>query len=461
MKFKKLRPMMSEKMRRLWGGAEAEALGHGGIALVANATGMAISTVRKGRDELRAGRWKDVLRVRRQGAGRKRLEDKDPRLLKALEKLLEPATRGDPESPLRWTSKSTRTLARELTCAGHAVSASKVAQLVRGLGFSLQGMSRVKEGKSHPQRDAQFAYINTQAKEFLARDLPVISVDTKKKEALGEYWKGGREWRPKGKPVEVLTYDFDCESTPKAIPYGIYDVGANSGFVNVGTDHDTPIFAVHSIERWWQLMGSIRYAGASELFITADAGGSNSRKSNVWKAQLQAMADRYGLKIHVSHFPPGTSKWNKIEHRLFSFISLNWRGRPLTSYETVVSLIGATTTRKGLTVTAELDNAKYPLGIKVEKHTLDGLRLERHAFQGVWNYTLCPRTAEQLAAIHLRPAGVRQSTSWVARRARWVNIFTEQLRSGKNISAFCREKGIKRRSYLEARARILGMIRSS
>ena len=452
---------MTEKMRRFWGGAEADAFGRGGVALVAAATGMAISTVRKGRDELRGGASKDVFRVRRKGAGRKRLEEKDPRLLKALETLLDPATRGDPESPLRWTSKSTRGLARELTCAGHPVSASKVAQLVRGLGFSLQGTSKMKEGKSHPERDAQFAHINTQAKGFIARNIPVISVDTKKKEAIGEYSNSGREWRPKGKPVEVLTYDFQCPSTPKAIPYGIYDVAANSGFVNVGIDHDTPIFAVHSIERWWQLMGSIRYPGARELFITADAGGSNSRKSNVWKAQLQAMADRYRLKIHVSHFPPGTSKWNKIEHRLFSFISLNWRGRPLTSYETVVSLIAATTTRKGLTVTAELDNAKYPIGIKVEKHKIDGLSLEHHAFQGIWNYTLHPRTPEELTAIDSQPDNAARSRSRAARRARWVSIFTEQLRSGKSISAFCRDKGINRRCYLEARARILGTIQSN
>jgi len=460
-KYQLLSPAMTERAKRLWAGAEADAIGHGGVALVADVTRIAISTVRKGRDEVRAGATKDgVVRDRRPGAGRKRLETKDPNLPAELETLVDPATRGDPESPLRWTSKSTRALARELTGRGHRVGANKVAQLLHSSGYSLQGTSKVKEGRGHPDRNAQFEHINARTKNFISRNLPVISVDTKKKEPVGDYANPGREWQPKGKAVEVLTYDlFDAEA-PKAIPYGVYDVADNNAFVNVGTDHDTPVFAVHSIERWWTLMGSQRYPEAKELFITADAGGSNSRKSNVWKAELQAMADRHHLTIHVSHFPAGTSKWNKIEHRLFSFITLNWRGRPLTTYETVVSLIAATTTHKGLKVSAELDEARYPIGIKVKKHEMCGLSLKHDAFHGDWNYTLRPRTEEQLAAIASAARTAHQPVSHAERKAKWMQLICEQRQSGMSNSEFCRRRNINFKGFIAARRRIVGRIRA-
>src|SRR6266852_1183450 len=390
-KFELLARAITERTRRLWAGAEADAIGHGGVSAVAAATGMAISTVRKGRDEVRAGVSKDdVVRDRRPGAGRKRLEKKDPAIPEVLESLVDPAMRGDPESPLRWTTKSTRTLARELTRRGHPLGANKVAQLLHLCSNSLQGTSRVKEGQSHPDRNAQFEYINARSKEFISRNVPVISVDTKKKEAVGEFANAGRDWQRKGKAVEVVTYDFFDASAPNAIPYGVYDIAQNNGYVNVGTDHDTPVFAAHSIGRWWTLMGCLRYPDAKELFITADSGGSNSRKSHVWKAELQELADRHRLTIHVSHFPPGTSKWNKIEHRLFAFISMNWRGRPLTSHEVSVELIGATTTRTGLTVQAVRDTGTYPTTIKVTDAELTTVRLTPHAFHGEWNYTITP-----------------------------------------------------------------------
>jgi len=319
----------------------------------------------------------------------------------------------------------------------------------------------MKEGQKHPDRNAQFEHINARSKEFISRNVPVISVDTKKKELVGEYANPGREWQPKGKAVEVLTYDFfEALAAPKAIPYGVYDVAQNNAYVNVGTDHDTPVFAVHSIGRWWTLMGSLRYPTAKELFITADSGGSNHRKSNVWKAELQEMADRYSLTIHVSHFPPGTSKWNKIEHRLFSFISLNWRGRPLTTYQTVVSLIAGTTTQKGLKVSSELDEAKYPLGIQVERHVLRGLNLERNAFHGEWNYTLRPRTSEQLAALASGARLPRDPISQAERRARWMQLISQQLQSGLSNREFCRRRKINADSFISARRRIVGRIRA-
>lgn len=459
-KWEQLSPAMSERQRRLWAGTEADAIGHGGVKLVAAATGLAISTIGKGKKEARndAGAL-PVGRDRRPGAGRKRLESKAPSLRPALEALVAPATRGDPEAPLLWSSKSTRKLAAELAKSGHRVSPSKVGSLLKEAGFSLQANSRVKEGKEHPDRDEQFEFINARTKEFLARELPVISVDTKKKEAVGEHGNVGKEWRPKGKPIEVLTYDYVDPTTPKAVPYGVYDVGNNKGFVNVGTDHDTPVFAVHSIERWWERMGSQRYPNAKELFVTADCGGSNSRKSHAWKAQLQALADRHGLTIHVSHYPPGTSKWNRIEHRLFSFITMNWRGKPLLSYETVVSLIAGTTTRKGLTVTAELDRAKYPLGIRVSREETRALNLERDAFHGEWNYVLRPRTPEQIAAAKaaLRPA--RKKITHASLRARWSALFREQRASGLSHTEFCRARGLNYGVYKSAHRRIIGLIR--
>ncbi len=455
-KFGLLTRTMTERGRRLWVGAEADAIGYGGVAAVAAATGMAISTVRKGRDEVRAGALpSDVVHDRRPGGGRRRLEVKDPGILPTLISLVDPTTRGDPESPLRWTCKSVRTLARELKEAKHPVSPQKVGLLLNGAGYSLQGTSRVKEGTDHPDRNAQFEFINERAKDFIARGVPVISVDTKKKENVGNYSNAGREWQPKGQAVEVLTYDFPDLSMPKAIPYGVYDVASNSAYVNVGTDHDTPTFAVRSIETWWKKMGSVRYPGATEVFITADGGGSNSIRAHAWKAQLQLMADRCGLTLHVSHFPPGTSKWNKIEHRLFSFITLNWRGRPLTTYETVVALIASTTTTAGLRVTAELDEAKYPLGTKVPKLVQRGFALERASFHGDWNYTLRPRSAERLAELSGEVEPPRRP---IKRRLQWQAIVQEQICSGLSAPEFCRRKGMSYNSFHSARRTIVGII---
>jgi len=452
-KFELLRSTLTERARRLWAGAEADALGYGGVAAVAAATGMAISTVRKGRDEVRADAGSVVVvRDRRPGAGRRKLEEKDPALTKELEKLVAPGERGDPEAPLRWTLKSTRVLAAELTEGGHPVSAQKVSELLHEAGYSLQGTSRVKEGASHPDRNEQFEVINERSKVFMERGVPVISVDSKKKESVGDYANTGREWQPKGQAVEVLTYDFFTEDGRRAIPYGIYDVAANTGFVNVGVDHDTPQFAVRSIETWWGSMGVARYPGATEIFITADGGGSNSTRSHVWKTELQSFADRHGLIVHVSHFPPGTSKWNKIEHRLFSFITLNWRGRPLTTYETVVALIGATTTSKGLRVESVLDEGTYPLGVRAKKHILAGLALERDAFHGDWNYTLRPRTAARIAEASKEPPPKPIV------RDEWRRILAEQEASGMNPHRFCKVHGMNYVTFIYRRALLRGRV---
>ena len=384
---------MDERLTRLWAGAEAEAMGFGGIAAVARATGLAISTVTLGRNEVRAGaRTKDLVKVRRKGGGRPRHEVAHPELVPALEKLVDPVTRGDPESPLRWTCKSTRALSAEmLSQFGLRVGDKTIARLLRERGYSLQGISKTVEGKQHPDRNAQFEYINAKAKECIARRVPFISVDTKKKELVGNFKNAGREWQPQGAPERVDVHDFPDDAVGKAVPYGVYDVGANNAFVTVGTDHDTPVFAVASIETWWKRMGSKRYPHATGLFITADAGGSNGYRSQVWKAELQRVADKLAIPIHVSHFPPGTSKWNKIEHRLFSFITMNWRGRPLRTFETVVSLIGNTTTRAGLVVRAALDQRKYPIGRRVSPKDMLALKIERDAFHGDWNYVIHPR----------------------------------------------------------------------
>ena len=384
---------MDERLTRLWAGAEAEAMGFGGIAAVARATGLAISTVTLGRNEVRAGaRTKDLVKVRRKGGGRPRHEVVHPELVPALEKLVDPVTRGDPESPLRWTCKSTRALSAEmLSQFGMRVGDKTIARLLRERGYSLQGISKTVEGKQHPDRNAQFEYINAKAKECIARRVPFISVDTKKKELVGNFKNAGREWQPQGAPERVDVHDFPDDAVGKAVPYGVYDVGANNAFVTVGTDHDTPVFAVASIETWWKRMGSKRYPHATGLFITADAGGSNGYRSHVWKAELQRVADKLAIPIHVSHFPPGTSKWNKIEHRLFSFITMNWRGRPLRTFETVVSLIGNTTTRAGLVVRAALDQRKYPIGRRVSPKDMLALKIERDAFHGDWNYVIHPR----------------------------------------------------------------------
>jgi hypothetical protein len=391
-KWRLLKPTMDERARRLWAGTEAGALGYGGVAAVARATGMAISTVRKGRDEARAGaRREDVVNVRR-SAGKRPFEAAHPEVWPALENLVDPLTRGDPESPLRWTCKSTRVLSDELSERhGIQLSDKTVAKLLRNHGYSLQAPSKAVEGAQHPDRNAQFEHINATAQEGLERGIPVISVDTKKKELVGNFKNVGREWQPQGEPELVDVHDFPSDAVGKAIPYGIYDVGANDGFVSVGVDHDTPVFAVTSIEAWWKQVGVSRYPNARELFITADAGGSNGYRSHVWKQQLQRLADKLNLSIRVSHFPPGTSKWNKVEHRLFSFISINWRGRPLRSYETVINLIGNTTNRGGLVVRARLDRRNYPTGKKVSAKELRELKIERDTFHGDWNYVIRPR----------------------------------------------------------------------
>ncbi len=391
-RFEALRPHLSERQRRLWLGAEARELGVGGAVLVAQAVGVAADTVRRGRAELDDPTPPPVGASRRPGGGRKRAEAHDPQLVSALEDLVDPDSRGDPMSPLRWTSKSTRTLAAALRETGHQVSDFVVRRLLKQLGYSLQANAKTSEGRQHPDRDAQFGYLNEQVKAHQADGCPVISVDTKKKELLGPYKHGGREWHPHGEPTKVNVYDFIDDELGKAIPYGIYDLAANTGWVGVGTDHDTAAFAVATIARWWDGVGRAAYPGAAKLLITADGGGSNGYRTRLWKTELAALAARTGLAITICHLPPGTSKWNKIEHRLFSHISMNWRGRPLTSHEVIVETIGATTTRTGLSVHAELDNDTYPKGIKIPDQQMSALQtsgtLVRHDFHGEWNYTL-------------------------------------------------------------------------
>jgi len=391
-KFIALGPVMDERLTRLWAEAEADALGDGGIAMVERATGLSRTTIRAGRDELRAGvSVDDVVAIRRSGGGRPRIEETSPGILEALETHVDPVTRGDPASPLRWTSKSTRRLATELATHGYAVSPQKVGQLLNASGYSLQATQKTLEGTAHPDRNEQFEFINDQVDAFHGRGAPVISVDTKKKELVGAFQNAGREWQPSGDPAPVRVHDFMDDVLGKVIPYGVYDLGRNTGWVSVGIDHDTPAFAVASIARWWRYMGRPTYPDARQLLITADAGGSNSARARLWKVELQRFADRTGLTISVSHFPPGTSKWNKIEHRLFCHITENWRGRPLIDHETVVQLIGSVRTTAGLTVKAKLDTRAYPLGIKVPKTDMDSLLLTRAEFHGDWNYTIHPR----------------------------------------------------------------------
>jgi len=390
--FIALEPVMDERVRRLWAGAEADAIGRGGIALVERATQMSRTTIRAGRDEIRRGvQPSDVVRVRRAGAGRPTLTELNPELPLVLESLVDPLTRGDPESALRWTVKSTRKLSQELAEQGHMISPGKVGELLHELGYSLQGTRKTTEGLSHPDRNAQFEYINARIETHQARGAPVISVDTKKKELVGDFTNAGQEWQPRGQPVPVRVHDFIDRTLGKAIPYGVYDLGQNAAWVSVGVDHDTPVFAVRTIANWWRTMGRKTYSGANELLITADGGGSNSSRARLWKLELQKFADRTGLIIGVSHFPPGTSKWNKIEHRLFSHITQNWRGRPLVDHETIVQLIGSTRTNEGLQVKAALDTRLYPTGIKVTNATMDELELIPDDFHGDWNYTLQPR----------------------------------------------------------------------
>lgn len=392
-KYGALLPELDERRRRQWAAAEARDLGRGGVSAVARATGLSRTTITAGMRELalpKKQRMAEAIRVRRPGGGRRRLADADPELLAALEGLIEPMTRGDPESPLRWTCKSTRRLADELTRQKHPVSPRTVAALLHQQGYSLQANRKTREGASHPDRDAQFEYINANVQRFLSRGQPAISVDTKKKELVGDFKNGGREWCPQGEPEEVRVHDFLDKKLGKAIPYGVYDLLHNQGWVSVGIDHDTAQFATNSIRRWWSEMGQQRFPRARELLITADGGGSNGHRSRLWKVMLQALADDLDLKLFVCHFPPGTSKWNKIEHRLFSFITQNWRGRPLVSHEAIVNLIASTTTKNGLIVKAALDTNHYTTKVKVTDHELAQLRLKRHEFRGDWNYTLSP-----------------------------------------------------------------------
>jgi transposase len=394
LKYNSLSVLMDERMRRQWAAAESRAYGWGGVRAVSGAIGMSPNTIRKGLAELAARDENPEapveLALRREGAGRKKSTETDPQLLQVLESLVEPTTRGDPQSALRWTLKSTTELAQELTRKKHPVSPRTVGRLLNELEYSLQGNRKTLEGSSHPDRNAQFEYINASVNRFQQRGQPVISVDTKKKELVGVYKSGGREWRPKGEPEKVKVHDFMDTDLGKAIPYGVYDISKNQGWVSVGIDHDTARFAAEAIARWWKKMGSKRYHDAKDLLITADGGGSNGSRCRLWKVALQELATKLEMPIHVRHFPPGTSKWNKIEHRMFSHITRNWRGRPLESHEVIIKLIANTTTRTGLKIRAELDTGNYPTGIIVTDEELAALDLRRADFHGDWNYTLRP-----------------------------------------------------------------------
>jgi hypothetical protein len=393
-KYLSLAPLMDERMRRQWAAAEARAYGWGGVRAVSSVIGMSPNTIKKGLAELTeravSPEMRLPTRLRREGGGRKRSSESDPELLGALERLVDPVTRGDPESPLRWTSKSTTHLAEALSKQGHEVSPRTVGRLLNADGYSLQSNRKTKEGEAHPDRNAQFEHINRMVKLFQHRGQPVISVDTKKKELVGRFKNGGREWQPQGEPELVQVHDFMDWDLGKAIPYGVFDVSENQGWVSVGIDHDTARFAAEAIRRWWRKMGSKRYRHAKQLLITADGGGSNGSRSRLWKVALHELASQLGLPIDVCHFPPGTSKWNKIEHRMFSHITQNWRGRPLVSHEVVINLIANTTTKAGLRIQAELDAGTYPTGIKVSDQELATVNLKRAQFHGDWNYTLLP-----------------------------------------------------------------------
>ncbi len=395
-RFAQLAPHLNERLRRLWAAAEADALGFGGAVAVERCTGVSRRAIRAGGRELAAARPDAALaagreRIRRAGGGRKKATQNNPLLLGALLALVEPATRGDPENPLRWTSKSVRHLAAELKSQGMKASHQLVAELLMAEGYSLQANVKIREGGAHPDHNAQFEHINERIRAAQAEGRPVISVDTKKKELVGDFKNSGREWHPKGRPEAVRVHDFIIPEMGRANPYGVYDLAHNQAWVSVGTDHDTAAFAVGTIRRWWQSMGAALYPHATQLHITADGGGSNGSCNRLWKRELQALADDTGLRIEVTHLPPGTSKWNKIEHRLFSFISQNWRGKPLISHEVIVQLIAATTNRKGLTVRAELDPTPYPPGLKISDDEMASLRLVPAPFHGEWNYALLPK----------------------------------------------------------------------
>jgi hypothetical protein len=394
LRYEALDPLLDERTRRRFAAAEALAAGRGGVTAVARVTGVARSTIDRGLAELRgdaapaaAADW-----VRRKGGGRRPLVVTDPSLLAYLKELIEPSTRGDPMAPLLWTAKSLRNLAGGLRELGHRICHNVVADLLRDMGYSLQANRKTLEGTSHPDRDAQFGYLNAQVTEALAAGEPAISVDTKKKELVGDFKNGGREYRPKGQPEPVRVHDFLIPELGRAAPYGVYDIADNAGWVSLGIDHDTASFAVNAIRRWWQAMGRARYPQATRLVVTADCGGSNGARVRLWKRELQALANELGIAITVCHLPPGTSKWNKIEHRLFSFITQNWRGRPLVSYQTIVQLIAATTTDAGLKVQCEIDPNTYPAGVRVSDAEMDAIIIQRHEFHGDWNYTISPQS---------------------------------------------------------------------
>jgi hypothetical protein len=394
-RYEQMTPFLDERGRRLFAASEALSLGHGGVTATATATGMARSTINRGIAELKAGRNDLGGAIRRPGGGRKRAVDRQPGLLAALESLIEDAIRGDPESPLRWVSRSQRTLAEALRRHGFEVSQKLVGLLLRDLEYSCQANRKTREGSSPPDRNAQFAYINTTVKAAITAGEPAISVDTKKKELIGDFKNPGRELRPKGDPEPVRVHDFQIPELGKVAPYGVYDIAANQGWVNVGIDADTAAFAVESLRRWWDRLGRARYPEARRLVITADGGGSNGARVRLWKRELQRFANETGLAVTVTHLPPGTSKWNKIEHRLFAYISQNWRGKPLVSHQVIIQLISATTTDTGLTVTCDIDTNGYPKGIKVSDAEMDAINIERHAFHGDWNYTIKPTPIQQ------------------------------------------------------------------
>jgi len=389
--YRALRPVLTERSRRIWAASEAAALGHGGIGLVETATGISRSTISRGLRELETGEPLPAERTRRPGGGRHRAAQKDPSVVTDLESLVEPTASGDPASPLRWTSKSVRRLAAELQAMGHAISYRLVTDLLHAAGYSLQANRKTREGPQHPDREAQFQYLNEQVRRSQRQHRPAISVDTKKKELVGDFKNAGREWRARGDPEAVRVHDFLIPARGKAVPYGVYDLARNEGWVSVGIDHDTASFAVHAIRRWWSVLGRRAYPDTTALVITADAGGSNGPRVRLWKWELQQFANRTGLTITVCHFPPGTSKWNKIEHRLFSHIAMNWRGKPLVDLVTIVNLIGDTTTDAGLRVRSEIDRAQYPRGTTVTDQQMAQVHLVPHAFHGDWNYTIRPK----------------------------------------------------------------------
>jgi hypothetical protein len=392
-RYDAIKPHLTERQRRVWLGAEARELGSGGVRMVADAAGVSPDTVRRGRDELDDPQPLEVGRSRGPGGGRKRAEEHDPGLARALDQLVDPESRGDPMTPLRWTSKSLRTLAGELRGQGHRASATLVARLLHEAGYSLQANAKTLEGSQHPDRDAQSRHIHDTCAAFLAAGEPVVSVDCKKKELVGQFRNGGREYQPAGEPERVNVHDFIDPELGKAIPYGVYDIGANAGWVSVGTDHETAAFAVNTLRSWWNTIGKDAYPDATRLLITADSGGANGNRRRAWKTELAALAAGTGLQISVCHLPPGTSKWNKIEHRLFSQITMNWRGRPLETHQTIINLISATTTTTGLTVTAQLDTSAYPTGITISDRQMKDLPITRDSWHGDWNYTLHPERA--------------------------------------------------------------------